>query len=366
MTDRSQSPIPPPVPTDHEDVSWALSTAEANWRRGDAPDALKWLQRAAEAASEAGLDARYLELAKAASALAAQVESSPKLPPLGEEPHPSGATLVQPMGIVLPDPAKKKTPLGGSSVPPARPSAPAGASNAPRPSAKPAPNTNPGLGAVGRGSKAPAAPSASRVPPPAGSRPQVSASTRSSGPPKPPAPLESGPELRRPEGATENLRTVKNLDKMAHLAALTRSERPRAPDPEDMTQVIAPDAAPSSVAPATEVAPAMLPPEQPSSDPSLEPISEEPWPTQTNSKSSDAVRAEVERVRRASAAPPPADATLVPDPNAPQPTQALRVTLLRTADGIRIVPYGSKVQAMSLDAILVALDPSTDLAAWIK
>lgn len=365
MTDRAQSPIPPPVPSDHEDVSWALSTAEANWRRGDKPDALKWLQRAAEAASEAGLDARYLELAKASSALAAEVESSPRLPPLGEEPHPSGATLVQPMGIVLPE-AKKSGPPQ-ASVPPARASAPA--PTAPRASAKPAATTSPGIGTVSRGSKAPAPPTASRVPPPAGSRPQVSASTRSSGPPKPPVPAESGPELRRPETAdraVENIRTVKNLDKMAHLAALTRSERPRAPDPEDQTQVIATDAAPSSVAPQTEVAPAMLPPETPSSDPALEPISEEPWPTQTNSKSSDAVRAEVERVRRASAAPPAADATLVPDPNAPQPTQALRVTLLRTPDGIRIAPFGSKVQAMSLDAILVALDPSTDLASWLK
>ena len=41
---------------DPEDVSWALSTAEAMWNRGERSDAIKWIRKAAEAASEAEAD----------------------------------------------------------------------------------------------------------------------------------------------------------------------------------------------------------------------------------------------------------------------------------------------------------------------
>ncbi|MEO6418810.1 MAG: hypothetical protein ABIP39_05355, partial [Polyangiaceae bacterium] len=72
--DSRKMPIPLPAPNDHEDVSWALSTAEATWKRGERADALKWLRRAAEAASEAEDDDRALALAKAAAELASDLD----------------------------------------------------------------------------------------------------------------------------------------------------------------------------------------------------------------------------------------------------------------------------------------------------
>ena len=61
--------VPEAKPEDPEDVSWALSTAEAMWARGDHAEGIKWVRRAAEAASEAEKDLRALELAKAAADL---------------------------------------------------------------------------------------------------------------------------------------------------------------------------------------------------------------------------------------------------------------------------------------------------------
>jgi hypothetical protein len=60
-------PIPEPRAEDDEDVHWALSTASALWARGEPQEALKWLRRAAETASDANRDERSLELFKAAA-----------------------------------------------------------------------------------------------------------------------------------------------------------------------------------------------------------------------------------------------------------------------------------------------------------
>lgn len=165
---------------------------------------------------------------------------------------------------------------------------------------------------------------------------------------------------------SENLRTVRDLDKMTHLAALTRSEegggpqtvqgQAQAPDEsDDQTQLTGP----SSAAPLTEVHPTL----DHDSEPEIE-----PWPTQTSRRAAQAAKIEAERTAAAAAAPNHHDATLVPDPNAPQSvaTQALRVVLYRTPDGVRIAPAGAKIPAISVDAMLVALDPSVDLAAWLK
>lgn len=63
-------PIPEPRAEDDEDVHWALSTASALWARGEPQEALKWLRRAAETASDANRDERSLELFKAAAEFA--------------------------------------------------------------------------------------------------------------------------------------------------------------------------------------------------------------------------------------------------------------------------------------------------------
>lgn len=54
--------IPAPIPTDPEDVSWALETANARWKRGDQSDALNWLQRAIQILRDAGHIPRAREL----------------------------------------------------------------------------------------------------------------------------------------------------------------------------------------------------------------------------------------------------------------------------------------------------------------
>jgi hypothetical protein len=45
--------------------------------------------------------------------------------------------------------------------------------------------------------------------------------------------------------------------------------------------------------------------------------------------------------------------------------QAVRVVVWRGPDGVRVAPYGTKVSAIAVDAILVALDPTADLADWL-
>ncbi len=49
-----------------------------------------------------------------------------------------------------------------------------------------------------------------------------------------------------------------------------------------------------------------------------------------------------------------------------RPTQAVRVVVWRAADGVHVAPHGTTVSAISVDAMLVALDPTADLFAWLK
>src|SRR3954447_20087309 len=78
------APIPPPRLDDDEDVHWALSTANALWGRGERAEALKWLRRAAEQASDGNAGVRALELFKAAADVANTVGSVP--PPAATTP----------------------------------------------------------------------------------------------------------------------------------------------------------------------------------------------------------------------------------------------------------------------------------------
>jgi hypothetical protein len=63
---------------------------------------------------------------------------------------------------------------------------------------------------------------------------------------------------------------------------------------------------------------------------------------------------------------------LPPEPKAISPitafmktSQAVRVVVWRTADGVHVAPAGTTVSAISVEALLVALDPGADLAAWL-
>jgi hypothetical protein len=55
-----------------------------------------------------------------------------------------------------------------------------------------------------------------------------------------------------------------------------------------------------------------------------------------------------------------------PEDPALRPSQALRVVVWRAADGVHVAPHGTRVSAISVDAVLVALDPAADLAAWLS
>ncbi|HEY4013350.1 MAG TPA: hypothetical protein VGM06_08430 [Polyangiaceae bacterium] len=68
--------IPHARETDTEDVTWALQTAEALWKRNERVDALVWLRRAAQAAGETEHDNRALELAQGAAELAEWIAGS--------------------------------------------------------------------------------------------------------------------------------------------------------------------------------------------------------------------------------------------------------------------------------------------------
>src|SRR5262245_66390148 len=85
--------IPSPLEQDDEDVHWALSTASALWTRGERTEALKWLRRAAETASDANADTRALELFKAAAEVATRISSA----------RPPGASSAPP-AVTMPSP----------------------------------------------------------------------------------------------------------------------------------------------------------------------------------------------------------------------------------------------------------------------
>jgi len=61
--------------------------------------------------------------------------------------------------------------------------------------------------------------------------------------------------------------------------------------------------------------------------------------------------------------PPPKKQTEDP---ALRPCQAMRVIVWRAADGVHVAPHGTHVAAIAVDALLVAMDPSADLAAWLS
>jgi hypothetical protein len=47
-------------------------------------------------------------------------------------------------------------------------------------------------------------------------------------------------------------------------------------------------------------------------------------------------------------------------------TQAVRVVVWRDASGVHVAPAGTVVTAITVDAVLVALDGAADLTAWLS
>lgn len=120
MADRP--PIPPPTDADPEDVFWALSTATTLYGRGERAEALKWLRRAAEHASDENADERALELMKAAAELGSTAPEPAAAAPLAARSSPP-----------VPPPLPRKPP----TVPPPLPSRPLPVPPVPAPRAAP-------------------------------------------------------------------------------------------------------------------------------------------------------------------------------------------------------------------------------------
>lgn len=61
------------------------------------------------------------------------------------------------------------------------------------------------------------------------------------------------------------------------------------------------------------------------------------------------------------------EGTLAPlESAALRPSQALRVVVWRAADGVHVAPAGTRIGAITVEAVLVALDPAADLASWLS
>lgn len=402
--------VPEARPDDPEDVSWALSTAEAMWARGDHSEGIKWVRKAAEAASDAEDDMRALELAKAASELAnvvarrsrasvgdphgfhhappeqAQGGYIEQQAPYSSPPPPvSNQPLSYPPPQYSPPPSYSQPPPMSASAPPG----PAVRAPIPLPSRSQAPPARGGAAAA-----APRAPmanhSAARSPGPAPVNRGVS--------PNRTAEAKSGKARRR---SRENLdaEAAGVMDTQKHTAldgeVLTRAMREdpevtaaievpatnarlrRRSRPEEHETIVARledldrprsaaewDASPTENlvgeenpldahdrATAIAQMPAPVPVAAPASAPPPAPVAR-----------AQAARPANANAKAGSVRPPSAT---VHDPEI-QTSQAVRVIVWRDANGVHLAPAGTVVSSITIDAVLVVLDPGVDLTAWLS
>lgn len=343
--------IPTPLPDDHEDVSWALSTAQTTWERGEFADALKWLRRAAESASEAEADDRALELAKVAADLATQLD----IRAASVAPDPGVAHLSSP-------------PAAPSRVPPQRLSAP--------------PAHHPSRPAPGRLSRPPAGrSSAPPLPPraaglvgkaePAARPAPVRAQRSRVAPPPPPITSPDAERAARMANDERDEIAAEMPDNTAPVAVARARRRPIS----DLETTIVSNASRRSVPDAawhldTAEAPAFAPPD---ADRPLPPPPAPPSnPTGFDDVPKTRIGTPAYREEAISASsppdpvpPPPRDDRVTARGPVEKPMQAVRVVVWRGPNGVHIAPRGTTVSAISIDAMLVALDPGADLYAWL-
>jgi hypothetical protein len=418
MSDELMLPqVPEAKPEDPEDVSWALSTAEAMWARGDHSEGIKWVRRAAEAASEAEFDARALELAKAAAELAGLVTRRLSRASIDLE-------EIEPVSEAAPPP-----------VPPARPASPANPPPKPVGSMAPRPLPTSVTRQVATPSRPPAPlPSRTSQPPPPGTRPSQAPKGRPLGSNTASKPASVPGETTAQRAAQEKKTSRKsrdNLDAEARAAVeVADTARQLAVDEKTAGAVLPAD---TSETAAIEVPHRRGPAEIGSNDPTvigrvdevLKPTgrSTDEWdasPTQ-NLAGEELLFGEGDGDRKTVAGAPATDfkATIqsFPRPGAKPagvaaspgaapangggtspPTsvagamltqgalaaapavrggtnerhdpaittsQAVRVVVWRDANGVHVAPAGTVVSAITVDAMLVALEPSADLTAWL-
>ena len=365
MTDELSIPqVPDAKPDDPEDVSWALSTAEAMWARGDHSEGIKWVRRAAEAASEAENDGRALELAKAAADLQG---------------------VIARMSLADRGPSASERSVGASGTPPPAPSKPKGPPPAPSKPKAPTVSSAPPAGGrsvppIGRTSQKPPPPRSSAAPPapapssaPAPSAPPKPSSGRSippiggvaaSGRPSSPPPAKG----KRKNTLESDARIAGLLDTAPHpivsaetaeVAAITGERRPPESDP---TMVAAREdiekrrASSRSAAEWDAIAANHLVPDDvdPGDRKTTLGVPLDPAPTGRSAPQSIPPRGGSSRP------------SVVPHDQSIQTCQAVKVVVWRDANGVHVAPAGTVVSAIKIEAVLVALEPTADLTAWLS
>jgi hypothetical protein len=193
---------------DTDDVSWSLETGRSMWQQGDTQEALRWLKRAAESASEAGNDDRSLTLAMAAAELRS------KLDDLASEPAPPGVSSDDEEATVVAAPASTPQPQARALPPPA-PHRPQSA--LPRPLSRPAPP-------MGAGSEGSAPPAFTSAPP---SKPTSNAPPPLAPPNAPPVTRSTAPRpLDHHDAVRVAIQTLPDRPGFYVVRPLTIGERP--------------------------------------------------------------------------------------------------------------------------------------------
>lgn len=390
--------VPEARPEDPEDVSWALSTAEAMWARGDHLEGIKWVRKAAEAASDAENDERHLELAKAASELASLVArrsraslgdgpgyaggAPPEAPkaPSTSAPNTARSSALPPPGMA-PSSASRPpltgksapAPPGSRSVPPAPLPLPSRASSPPRasvaPRAAPRPITPLATSEARQGPQAGRGILTNRTPsePPnrspkarRRSRENLDAEAKAAGV------LDTAPHT-----AVDGVTAERALDKHAHTSEVTAIITGDAAD-QVVTNARAkrrsrPEQEPTIVGHRDELLQAER--EKSAEDWDASPTENLTGDEMDHMHAGDrkTTAFALPKARPPSVSPPPARAPLstVHDPEI-QTSQAVRVVVWRDGGGVHIAPAGTVVSSITIDAVLVVLEPSADLTAWLS
>lgn len=384
MADELSIPqVPDAKPDDPEDVSWALSTAEAMWARGDHAEGIKWVRRAAEAASEAENDNRALELAKAAADLQGLIArmsvadkgsertlaaAPPAVPAKGGPPSvPPPNRSVPPIGRstsgAAPKPSTPPAKSSGRSVPPiplpSKTSSPppaattAGKSAAPRPLATGNKAQGPAAGKGVLSNKAPEKEKKGRR----RSRENLEAEARAAGV------LETAPQPLL-SSDTDEIAALGSDDAIPLL--------PKVPHEADATVIARREdiekgrktsrsAAEWDASPTANVAGDAIEEDEDGGD------------RKTAIAAPPTARISVPPRAAPASVPPraaPRTPSIVPHDPGIQTSQAIRVVVWRDASGVHVAPAGtpdaSRVSAIKIDAMLVALDPTADLTAWLS
>jgi hypothetical protein len=124
--------FPTPEDDDAEDVAWGLTTGAALWRQGERYDAIVWLKRAVEAATDAGAAIRADQLNRAATDLIASLAVPPQAPKAAPSPpgKPPAPKPPPPRGSVASSPSVTRA---AAPVPPKPPPPPKIRTPAPTP-----------------------------------------------------------------------------------------------------------------------------------------------------------------------------------------------------------------------------------------